>query len=177
MNMAETKQWYALYTRPKWEKRVAELLTKRKVEVYCPLNRARGNDRRKTVQEPLFQSLIFVNTTPSQHARIREVEGVVNFVHWLSLPAIVRQEEIDTIRKFLTEYDRVSLEKTSVNLNDRVKIINGPLMMWEGSIVEIRTNTVKIILPSLGYALVAEIRKEHAEPLRPMQVELEKKAV
>ena len=44
--------------------------------------------------------------------------------------------EIDTIKKFINEYDYVSVEKTQVNLNDRVRIINGPLMMWEGNVVE-----------------------------------------
>jgi hypothetical protein len=42
-------------------------------------------------------------------------------------------------------------------------------MMWEGHVVEIRTNTVKITLPSLGQTLVAEIRKENLETISPMQ--------
>jgi transcription antitermination factor NusG len=82
---------------------------------------------------------------------------------------VIRNEEIETIRKFLIEYDHVSLEKTQVNLNDRVRIINGPLMMWEGNVVEIRTSTIKITLPSLGQNLVAEIKKEHLETIRPME--------
>ncbi len=50
-------------------------------------------------------------------------------------------------------------------------------MMWEGSVVEIRTTTVKITLPSLGYALVAEISKDtHTpEPVMSLQ-ELKMKA-
>jgi transcription antitermination factor NusG len=90
-------------------------------------------------------------------------------VYWLNRPAVIRNEEIDTIKKFLSEYDHVTVEKSQVNLNDRVRIINGPLMMWEGNVVEIRTNTVKITLPSLGQTLVAEIRKEHLETIRPLQ--------
>jgi transcription antitermination factor NusG len=165
------KQWYALYTRPRWEKKVADLLEKKKVEVYCPLNRIEKQwaDRKKMVLEPLFTSYVFVCITEQEQLNIRQTDGVVNFVHWLNKPAVIRNEEIDTIRKFLNEYDHVSVERTQVNLNDRVRIINGPLMMWEGNVVEIRTNTVKITLPSLGQTLVAEIRKENLETISPLQ--------
>ncbi len=165
------KQWYAVYTRPRWEKKVAELLERKKVEVYCPLNKVHRQwaDRRKVVLEPLFTSYVFVYVSEQEHAGIKQTDGVVNFVYWLNKPAVIRNEEIETIKKFLIEYDHVSLEKTQVNLNDRVRIINGPLMMWEGNVVEIRTNTIKITLPSLGQNLVAEIRKEHLETIRPME--------
>jgi transcription antitermination factor NusG len=165
------KQWYALYTRPRWEKKVADLLEKKKVEVYCPLNRIEKQwaDRKKMVLEPLFTSYVFVCITEREQLGIRQTDGVVNFVHWLNKPAVIRNEEIDTIRKFLNEYDHVSVERTQVNLNDRVRIINGPLMMWEGNVVEIRTNTVKITLPSLGQTLVAEIRKDNLETISPLQ--------
>ena len=165
------KKWYALYTRPRWEKKVADLLEKKKVEVYCPLNKVRKQwaDRRKVVLEPLFASYVFVYVSEQEHLSIKQTDGVVNFVYWLNKPAVIRNEEIDTIKKFLNEYDHVSVEKTQVNLNDRVRIINGPLMMWEGNVVEIRTNTVKITLPSLGQTLVAEIRKENLETISPLQ--------
>jgi transcription antitermination factor NusG len=165
------KQWYALYTRPRWEKKVADLLEKKKVEVYCPLNKVQKQwaDRRKIVLEPLFTSYVFVFVSEQEHLSIKQTDGVVNFVYWLNRPAVIRNEEIDTIKKFLTEYDHVSVEKTQVNLNDRVRIINGPLMMWEGNVVEIRTNTVKITLPSLGQTLVAEIRKENLETISSLQ--------
>ena len=146
------KQWYALYTRPRWEKKVADLLEKKKVEVYCPLNKVEKQwaDRKKIVAEPLFTSYVFVHVTEQEHLSIRQTDGVLSFVYWLNKPAVIRNEEIDTIKKFLNEYDHVTVEKTQVNLNDRVRIINGPLMMWEGHVVEIRTNTVKITLAVVG---------------------------
>jgi len=171
------KQWFLIYTRPGCEKKVADLLERKHVQVYCPLTKAqkRWGDRKKPALSPLFSSYVFVFATPDEHHRIRHTDGVINFIHWLSKPAVIRQEEIDTIRNFLKEYDFVRLEKTSINLNERVRIINGPLMMWEGTVVEIRTTTVKIILPSLGYALVAEISKENTESVMSLQ-ELKMKA-
>ena len=112
---------------------------------------------------------------PRKLRLIRQTDGVINFIHWLNKPAEICQEENDTIKNFLKEYDFVRLEKTSINMTDRVRIINGPLMMWEGSVVEIGTTTIKITLPSLGYALVAEISKETTEPVMSIQ-ELKMKA-
>jgi transcription antitermination factor NusG len=172
------KQWYALYTRARWEKKVADILERKRVDVYCPLNRMHRQwaDRKKIVWEPLFTSYVFVCVTPAELLKIKQTDGVINIVYWLSQPAVIRPEEIETIKRFLNEYDHITLEKASVSLNDRVRIINGPLMMWEGNVVEIRTNTVKITLPSLGQTLVAEIRKEHVETVRPLR-ELKMKAV
>lgn len=179
MSLTSKKQWYAVYTRPRWEKKVADLLDKKKIEVYCPLNKVKKQwaDRKKVVFEPLFTSYVFVFVTPEEHLRIKQTDGVVNFVYWLSKPAVVRQEEIDTIKKFLEEYENVLLEKMAVELNDSVRIINGPLMMWEGNVIEVRTNTVKITLPSLGHTLVAEIKKDNLEKIRPIRTELQMQAV
>jgi transcription antitermination factor NusG len=177
MNADSKKQWFVLYTRSGYEKRVADLLERKQFEAYIPLTRMQRpwTDRKKITQQPLFRSYVFVHATLNDHARIRQTDGVINFVYWLSKPAVIRQDEIDTIRKFLVEYDFVKLEKTSINLDDRVRIVNGPLMMWEGNVVEIRTTTVKIILPSLGYALVAEISKDTPESVMSLQ-ELKMKA-
>ena len=178
MNPESKQQWFALYTRSKWEKKVSETLAKKKLEVYCPVTKAprQWYDRKKVATEPLFSSYVFVYASPAEQAKIKDIDGVVNFVHWLNQPAVIRQEEIDMIKRFLNEYDHVTLERTSVNLNDRVRIINGPLMMWEGNVVEIKTNTIKLALPSLGYTLVAEIRRENIEPVVSLQ-EAKMKAV
>jgi transcription antitermination factor NusG len=177
MNTEFKKQWFVLYTRSGHEKRVADLLERKHTETYLPVTKGQRpwSDRKKATFQPLFRSFVFVYTSPDQHARIRQVDGVISFVHWLSKPAVIRQDEIDTIKKFLQEYDVVRLEKTAINLEDRVRIINGPLMMWEGNVVEIRTTTVKITLPSLGYALVAEISKDTPESVMSLQ-ELKMKA-
>lgn len=171
MNPTTQKQWYAVYTRPRWEKKVADLLERKKIEAYCPLNKVRKQwaDRKKIVLEPLFTSYVFVFVTPEEHLKIRQTDGVLNFVYWLNKPAVIREEEIETIKRFLSEYENVFLEKLSVNVNDRVRIINGPLMMWEGNVIEVRTNTVKITLPTLGQTLVAEIRKDSLERVRDLQ--------
>jgi transcription antitermination factor NusG len=179
MRVETTKKWHAIYTRSKWEKKVADSLAKKKVEVYLPSNRninRQWADKKRASADPLFKSLVFVNVTDNQMAEIKKTEGVINFVYWLSSPAVIKTEEIDTIRKFLIEYEQVSIEKTEVRPEDKVRIINGPLMMWEGNIVEIKTNTVKLTLPSFGYSLIAEIQKDNRDKVRTMH-ELKTRAI
>lgn len=158
-----TRQWHVLSTKPGMERKVAETLEKKKIESYCPvtLNGRSWTERRRSAPAVLFNGMVFVKTSSDVFESILNIDGVNSIIFWLSEPAVVSQEEIDTIRKFIAEYDKVSLEKYRVDLNERVRIVNGPLVMWEGNIVEVRTNTVKIVLPSLGYNLVAEIQTEN----------------
>jgi transcriptional antiterminator NusG len=163
--MESGKNWYAVYTRPKWEKKVSELLSRKKIENYCPLYKSvrQWSDRKKTIMEPLFTSYVFVNVGENDHLPVKQTDGILNFVYWLGKPAVIKNEEIDVIRQFLSENEHVKLEQIEVNVNDRVKIVNGPFKYWEGSVTEIRPKSVKVLLPSLGYALVAEIPKSRVE--------------
>ena len=102
---ALTPHWYAIYTKPRWEKKVHALLTEKKIESYCPLNKVRKkwSDRMKTVEEPLFKSYVFARVSEEEQTRVRMTAGVMNFVYWQGKPAIIRAKEIETIRKFLND--------------------------------------------------------------------------
>jgi transcription antitermination factor NusG len=113
------------------------------------------------LEEPLFTSYVFVRATIGEHLFIKQADGVINFVYWLGNPAVIRDEEIDIIRKFLQEYHSVKLEKTEVNINDHIRITGGPLGGKEGDVIEIRNKSVKVCLPSIGYRLIAEIEKNN----------------
>ena len=162
--MKEAK-WFAVHTRPKWEKKVTELLTKKQVKAYCPYKRdfREWGDKRKGVIDPLFNSYVFVYLTEDEHVKVMQTKGIISFVYWLGKPAIISNEEIDTIKRFLDEYTDVKLKKTFVRPNDQVKIINNPLILRKGNVLEVRNNTVEVMLPSLGQMLVVDARKDNVE--------------
>lgn len=157
--------WYAVYTKPRWEKKVAGLLTRKGIENYCPLNKVvkQWHDRRKLVEEPLFTSYVFVRILPADVAEVKKTDGVLNFVYWLGKPAVVRDEEITIIQDFLDTYRDIRLEKVRVNPADTVQIIRGPLINRTGTVLEVYQKKVKVILPSLGYSMVAELEKASVE--------------
>src|SRR5688572_26933388 len=154
-------KWYAVYTRPRWEKKVNGLLLQKEIESYCPLNKVRRkwSDRIKIIEEPLFKSYVFVKIAEEERSKVRMTHGVVNFVYWNGKPAIIKEKEIQTIKRFLDEYENVEVVKMDFEPEDRVRVISGPMMDQEGKIIEVKNKTVKLCIDSLGYMLIAYIDK------------------
>jgi transcription antitermination factor NusG len=154
-------KWLAVYTRPRWEKKVNALLLQKGIEVYCPLNKVRRkwSDRIKTIEEPLFKSYVFVRINDEDRTAVRMTNGVVNFVYWNGKPAIIREKDIQTIKRFLDEYENVEVVKMELAEGDRVQVIAGPMMDKEGKVLEVKNKTAKVCIDSLGYMLIAYIDK------------------
>lgn len=157
--MTSSPKWFAVYTRPRWEKKVHNLLMQKGIESYCPLNKVhrKWSDRVKLVEEPLFKSYVFVRIDEEGRTPVRMTDGVVNFVYWEGKPAIIRDKEIQAIRKFLGEYENVELQKADVKPGSQVLITAGSFMEQEGTVLEVKRKSVKILIDSLGCFLVAHI--------------------
>lgn len=163
--MEPVKRWYAVYTHAKWEKKVADLLTRKDIENYCPLNRVmrQWSDRKKIVFEPLFTSYVFTRISDKEYVSVLQTDGVLNYVSWKGKAAVIHDAEIELIKKFLLEHLNVRLEKMEVDVNDTVRIKYGLFMEQEGKVVEVLGKTVRVLLPSLGYIMLAEISKSNVE--------------
>jgi transcription antitermination factor NusG len=165
--MKNEKKWHVVYTRPKCERKIAQLLSKRNIENYCPLNKTvrQLSDKKKDTYEPVFTSYVFVYATEAECTTIRQTDGIINFVYWLDKPVIINDTEIEAIHEFLEDHQTVALERIKVNIQDKVKVIRGNFMQWEGSAIEINTRKAKLMLPSFGYAITAEIENVNTELL------------
>lgn len=156
-----TKKWLAIYTRPRWETKVNQLLTEKGLESYCPLNKVRRkwSDRVKVIQEPLFKSYVFVKVNDQDRSAVRMTNGAINFVYWDGKPAVIKDKEIAAIKRFLDEYENVEARPMDLKVDQRVRITNGSLMDQEGKVIAVRHKTVKVAIDSLGYILVANIQR------------------
>jgi transcription antitermination factor NusG len=154
-----SRKWLAIYSRPRWEKKVTQLLTEKGLECYCPLNKVRRkwSDRVKVVEEPLFKSYVFVRVNDDDRSAVRMTPGVINFVYWNGKPALVKEREINAIKQFLNEYENVEVKPIDLELNQRVKVTQGPLMDQEGKVMEVNRKRVKVAIDSLGYLLIAYV--------------------
>jgi transcription antitermination factor NusG len=161
MNNQFNKKWLAIYTRPRWEKKVNLLLQEKGVESYCPLNKVKRkwSDRVKIIEEPLFKSYVFVKVSDEEKTTVRMTTGVMNFVYWNKKPAIIKEKEILTIKRFLDEYRDVHVYPMDLKLNDRVRVTSGSFMDHEGKVLGLRHKIVKVAIDSLGYILVAYIER------------------
>lgn len=144
--------WYVLYTKPKAEKKVADSLHKIDLHVYCPLitEVRQWSDRRKKVKIPLFTSYVFVNLKERERHKVFEVPGVVKYLYWLGKPAVVRDVEIDVIKKWLSgdEVEHIAVEHLSPG--DRIRIESGSFKDHEAVIKEVGPRRVKLVLTELG---------------------------
>jgi transcription antitermination factor NusG len=164
-----SKKWLAVYTRPRWEKKVNQLLLEKGLESYCPLNKVRRkwSDRVKLVEEPLFKSYVFVKVSNDDKTAVRMTPGAINFVYWDGKPAVIREKEIAAIKRFLGEYENVEVMSADLKVDQRVRITTGTLMDHEGKILDVRHKTAKVAIDSLGYILVAYIDRTKLTSAQP----------
>jgi transcription antitermination factor NusG len=161
--LKDEKKWYAVYTKPRWEKKVYGLLAAKGMEAYCPLNRVRKkwSDRVKWVEEPLFKSYVFVRVGKEELTEVRMTNGVVNFVYWLGKPANVKDTEIEIIRKFLNDYSDVTASPINLQKDAKITIHRGAFMNKEAKVIRVLNKKVQVIIESIGFSLVALIDKSN----------------
>lgn len=166
--MSEKKlQWLAVYTKPRWEKKVASGLTERGIENYCPLTKAlrQWSDRKKIIFDPVFKGYVFVKIAEEKKWDVKRIDGVLNYVHHCGKPAQIKEEEIDIIRKFLHEFNDVYVEKRQLSIESKVRIKQGVLMNYEGLVVEVFGNRAVVKIDSLDLQLSALFERKNLEPV------------
>jgi transcription antitermination factor NusG len=165
--MEKPGKWYAVYTKPRWEKKIDAMFGERGIMSYCPLNKVRRkwSDRFKVVEEPLFKSYVFVRITDKEMSAVRQVSGVINFVYWNNKPATIKDEEVDQIKRFLNEYQEVQVVPMEIKPQSKVLITKGIMMNKEAEVVQVRSKMVEVIIECLGYKLTAQINKSNITPI------------
>ena len=130
--------WYALYSRPRHEKKLADLLNEKGIEAYVPVRKVlkQWSDRKKMVEEPLIRSYCFVRAKPKWYFEALNTHGAVRYVWFSGKPAPIPDRQINTL-KILAGSD-MNVEQVSCNLKEGeyIKITGGPLM---GTIGEIKS--------------------------------------
>jgi|HubBroStandDraft_2_1064218.scaffolds.fasta_scaffold00027_5 transcription antitermination factor NusG len=97
--------WFAVQTRPRYEKRVVAELQERGVETFLPLHSAthQWSDRRRVVNLPLFPGYLFVRIAPLLQARVLTLRtsGVISFVGIRNRGIPIPDGEIEAIQAVL----------------------------------------------------------------------------
>lgn len=148
--------WYALYTKPRWEKKVAAGLTAKGIEAYLPLNKElrQWSDRKKWVEMPLLPSYVFVQVTPAEESKVRMVEGVINYVYWLGKKAVIRDAEIEALKEFVANHQNIQIEKLDYEPGTVIELESGPFKGKEATVVAVKGKRVELVLEELGMRLV-----------------------
>lgn len=149
--------WFVLYTKPKNEKKVASALSLLGMQVYCPLITVvkQWSDRKKTIQQPLLSSYIFVKLEEKDRSKVFDIPGVVRYLFWLGKPAIVRDFEINHIKELLQEkYKEVLV--SGIQAGQKIILEEGVFKGKEATFKEQKGNKTILVLESLGMTLILE---------------------
>ena len=167
--MENNKKWYALYTKPRWEKKVNLVLNNKGIECWCPLRKTekQWSDRKKIIEEPLFTSYVFVYIEESDRTKVLMTDGILNFVYHVGKPAVIRNEEIDLIKKYLSETEaKVTVQSlSSLDENTRIKVNHGVFMDTTGTVIKGGKKKVYVKLESLDQVMIVEFPIEYLSPI------------
>lgn len=149
------QQWYVLYTKSRHEKKVADRLSAVGLTVYCPLQKIskQWSDRTKIIEEPLFKGYIFILIEDHKRDEVFSFPGTVRYLFWQGRPAVVRQEEINTIQKWLGQYDHSDIDISDILPGDYVRITSGPFTGEQVVLLDKTNKKAAVQLKELGLRL------------------------
>ncbi len=131
----EQAQWYALRTRSRHEKMVADQLEKQGIENFLPVVKKsrQWSDRVKEVELPLFSGYTFVRVvlTSPDRLRVLQTHGVAGFVGINCCGTAIPENQIQDIRTLLAS-DLTVEEQPFLRVGQRVRVRGGALDGVEG---------------------------------------------
>jgi transcriptional antiterminator RfaH len=121
-------QWYAVSIRSRREKQCFDLLKRKGIEVFLPLQKQirTWSDRKKEVEMPLFPCYIFVKINPSLRLGVLSTPGVVRFVRFEGHDAPIPEVQIKAIHSALLKPDTVDIIDIMILPGQEVLISSGP---------------------------------------------------
>ena len=163
------KKWFAIYTKPRWEKKVAARLDEKGIENYLPLIKTLKiwSDRKKWVQEPLFKSYLFVHVDKHEYIPALQTPGAVKYVSFENKAVSIPSIQIEAVKTFIESGEDFLTDIPDIKIGDRVLIVRGSLMGLQGTLVEYQQkHRVRIIIDGIQQSLHLNIPLSHLKPLK-----------
>lgn len=152
--------WFVLCVKAQQEKKAADTLRKMNVDVYCPMVKETRvwSDRKKVVETPLFKSYIFVNLTEKYRGIVFGAPGVQRYLFYLGKPAIVRDDEIWAIKKWMSDDSKDLNALSDLIPGSEIVIKKGLLKDHEGIVYWINKTNVSFALKEMGVVVQAKLK-------------------
>jgi transcription termination/antitermination protein NusG len=161
--------WYAIQTRARHEKVVAERLQEQGMTTFLPLVTEvhRWSDRKKKVEIPLFSCYVFVRMTPTGEERLRlyRVNGVFRIVGVHGEGVAIPDEQIDSIRT-LVQGHLPWFSHPFLKVGQRVRIRGGAMDGVEGVLAsQSGERTLIVSVDAIQRSLAVRIEGYDVEPV------------
>jgi transcription antitermination factor NusG len=151
--------WFAAYTYPRHEKKVAEYLSSSGIECFLPLykeSRLWNNGLRVVVEKPLFPSYIFVHVDSSDSLKILKTPSVASLVTVAGVPVPLPKQEVESLMAGVAQLELAP--HPYLREGDRVRVRSGPFADREGILVQCKNRwRVVICIELLMQAVSVDI--------------------
>jgi len=166
---AAMENWYAVNTRARHERVIAQRLRELGVTTFLPLVTEvhRWSDRRKSVELPLFACYVFVKVppTPEDRLRVLRVDGVFKFVRARGMGTAIAESQIDAVRTLITQQVPWS-SHPFLQIGQRVRVRGGALDGVEGILLSRNDdNTLVVSIDAIQRSLAVRIQGYDLEPV------------
>jgi transcription antitermination factor NusG len=165
----EDLRWYAVHTRARHEKMVAERLHELGFATFLPLVKEtrRWSDRKKVVELPLFGCYVFVRFVPTNQKRLRvcQTDGVLQIVGVKGQGVAIPDEQIEAVRALLNG-DLAWSNHPFLKIGQRVRICGGALQGVEGVLLSRNGDRTLIIsIDAIQRSLAVSVEGYRVEPV------------
>ena len=156
------ENWYAVHTRSRHERVVAQRLREQGVNTFLPLVSEvhRWSDRRKSVEVPLFGCYVFVKlpATGEDRLRVLRIDGVFKFVGARGMGTPVAEAQIDAVRTLISQQIPWS-SHPFLQIGQRVRVRGGALDGVEGILLSRNDdNTLVVSVDAIQRSLAVRIQ-------------------
>jgi transcription antitermination factor NusG len=155
------KVWKAIYVTSRSEKKVLDKLYEKGIEAYTPIKKTmrQWSDRKKMVEIPILNGYVFVKINNQERDKVFFVNGVVQYVRFNGEDAIIREEEINSLKNIVAlGYDIEINANKAFPSGSKIVIMQGPLKGIEGIVSEIENEDWLFVnLDSIQYNLKVKL--------------------
>lgn len=124
----DSLDWYAAYVKHQHEKKAADHLQRKGVEVLLPLQKVvhRWKDRNKVLLLPIFPSYLFIHTNLLNRWEILNTPGVFFLIESQGRAARIPLQEIESMRRLIASGFPAQPHRY-LSSGDRLRVCSGPL--------------------------------------------------
>lgn len=167
--MSECLNWYAIYTKPRSEKKVEERLLRINCITFLPLMPSIRiwSDRKKKILVPLISSFVFVKSTEKEVYEILKVEGALRVIKHMGKPAKIQDFEINNLKILLNDPECIlEYDNFDISAGEKIKVDKGPFNGLIGKCIKFQgKHRVVIEISTLGKIIEVNISKSFLSKL------------
>lgn len=132
-----SKDWFVLCTRSRYEKKLAESFEKSRINYFLPTRivRKKWSDRWKNVETVLFPGYIFVQFEEQDRYQILNTPGAVRFLYFAGKYATLSRLDVQMINQSLDNSQELEVVNSELFEGQLVKITSGPFKGFEAKLV------------------------------------------